>query len=46
MRARALPWGLKARVLDERYKIERLGAAEKAANEQAITFAVPADRDG
>ncbi|MFJ9010289.1 PIN domain-containing protein [Streptomyces canus] len=46
MRARALSWGLKARVLDEKYKIDRLSAAEKAANEQAITFAVPADGDG
>ncbi|MCX5256805.1 PIN domain-containing protein [Streptomyces canus] len=46
MRARALSWGLKARVLDEKYKIERLSAAEKAANEEAITFEVPADGDG
>ncbi|MDG9709650.1 PIN domain-containing protein [Streptomyces sp. DH10] len=46
MRARALSWGLKAKVLDEKYKIERLSAAEKAANEQAITFEVPADGDG
>ncbi|MDT0485307.1 PIN domain-containing protein [Streptomyces doebereineriae] len=46
MRARALSWGLKARVLDEKYRIERLSAAEKAANEQAITFEVPADGDG
>ncbi|MFE9017980.1 PIN domain-containing protein [Streptomyces sp. NPDC007808] len=45
MRARALSWGLKARVLDEKYKIERLSAAEKAADEQAITFDVP-DEDG
>ncbi|MGW1957650.1 PIN domain-containing protein [Streptomyces sp. NPDC001920] len=45
MRARALSWGLKARVLDEKYKIERLSAAEKGANEQAITFDVP-DEDG
>jgi hypothetical protein len=43
MRARALSWGLKARVLDEKYKIERLSAEEKAANEQAITFEVPAE---
>jgi len=43
MRARALSWGLEARVLDEKYKIERLSAAEKAENEQAITFAVPDD---
>ncbi|MFE4824121.1 hypothetical protein ACFRFU_48835 [Streptomyces sp. NPDC056704] len=43
MRARALSWGLKARVLDEKYKIERLSAAEKAANEQAITFDAPDD---
>jgi rRNA-processing protein FCF1 len=46
MRARALSWGLRAKVLDEKYKIERLSAAEKAANEQAITFEVPADGDG
>ncbi|MER5218284.1 PIN domain-containing protein [Streptomyces sp. NPDC002838] len=46
MRARALSWGLKARVLDEKYKIERLGAAEKAANEQTITFDVPDDENG
>ncbi|MEU8983094.1 PIN domain-containing protein [Streptomyces sp. NPDC048309] len=45
MRARALSWGLKACVLDEKYKIERLSAAEKAENEQAITFAAP-DEDG
>ncbi|MFH9016117.1 PIN domain-containing protein [Streptomyces sp. NPDC017943] len=45
MRARALSWGLKARVLDEKYKIERLSAAEKVENEQAITFEVP-DEDG
>lgn len=45
MRARALSWGLKARVLNEKYKIERLSVAEKAANEQAITFEVP-DADG
>ena len=45
MRARALSWGLKARVLDEKYKIERLSSAEKAGNEQAITFAAP-DEDG
>ncbi|WP_328753042.1 PIN domain-containing protein [Streptomyces sp. NBC_00285] len=43
MRARALSWGLKAKVLDEKYKIERLSAAQKAENEQAITFAVPDD---
>jgi rRNA-processing protein FCF1 len=43
MRARALSWGLKAKVLDEKYKIERLSAVEKAENEQAITFAVPDD---
>ncbi|MFE9445999.1 PIN domain-containing protein [Streptomyces sp. NPDC006602] len=43
MRARALSWGLKAKVLDEKYKIERLSAAEKAANEQTITFDVPDD---
>ncbi|MER8009645.1 PIN domain-containing protein [Streptomyces sp. NPDC094149] len=43
MRARALSWGLKAKVLDEKYKIERLSAAQKADNEQAITFAVPED---
>jgi hypothetical protein len=41
MRARALSWGLKARVLDEKYKIERLSAAEKAADEQAITVKAP-----
>ncbi|MER7568941.1 PIN domain-containing protein [Streptomyces sp. NPDC097941] len=41
MRARALSWGLKAKVLDEKYKIERLSAAQKGENEQAITFAVP-----
>ncbi|WP_028808675.1 PIN domain-containing protein [Streptomyces canus] len=46
MRARALSWGLKARVLDEKYKIERLSAAEKAANEQAITFEASAEGDG
>ncbi|MFJ3310274.1 PIN domain-containing protein [Streptomyces sp. NPDC086549] len=46
MRARALSWGLKAKVLDEKYKIERLSAAEKAANEQTITFEVPTDGDG
>jgi rRNA-processing protein FCF1 len=46
MRARALSWGLKARVLDEKYKIERLSAAEKTANEQAITFDVPDDENG
>ncbi|KMS74192.1 hypothetical protein ACM01_14825 [Streptomyces viridochromogenes] len=46
MRARALSWGLKARVLDEKYKIERLSAAEKAANEKTITFEVPANGDG
>ncbi|MDW8478356.1 PIN domain-containing protein [Streptomyces scabiei] len=46
MRARALSWGLKAKVLDEKYKIERLSAAEKAANEQTITFEVPADGGG
>jgi len=40
MRARALSWGLKARVLDEKYKIERLSAAQKTENEQAITFEV------
>ncbi|MGW3635871.1 PIN domain-containing protein [Streptomyces sp. NPDC005122] len=45
MRARALSWGLKARILDEKYKIERLSAAEKAENEQAITFEAP-DEDG
>ncbi|WP_143659195.1 PIN domain-containing protein [Streptomyces sp. SA15] len=45
MRARALSWGLEACVLDEKYKIERLSAAEKAENEQAITFEVP-DEDG
>jgi predicted ribonuclease YlaK len=28
MRARALSWGLKARILDDKYKIERLGAVE------------------
>ncbi|MGW2892906.1 PIN domain-containing protein [Streptomyces griseoruber] len=43
MRARALSWGLKAKVLDEKYKIERLSAAQKAENEQAITFTVPDD---
>lgn len=41
MRARALAWGLRARVLDEKYKIERLSAAEKADNERAITFDLP-----
>lgn len=46
MRTRALSWGLRARVLDEKYKIERLSAAEKAANVQAITFEVPDDEDG
>jgi hypothetical protein len=46
MRARALCWGLKARVLDEKYKIERLSTVEKAVNEQAITFEVPVDGDG
>lgn len=46
MRARALSWGLKARVLDEKYKIERLSAAQKAANEQTITFDVPDDENG
>ncbi|MFD9936967.1 hypothetical protein ACFWZ6_27985 [Streptomyces massasporeus] len=45
-RARALSWGLKARVLDEKYKIERLTAAEKAAYEQSITFDVPDDDNG
>ncbi|GGN41046.1 hypothetical protein GCM10011578_088930 [Streptomyces fuscichromogenes] len=43
MRARALSWGLKAKVLNEKYKIERLSAAEKADNEQAITFEVPVE---
>ncbi|MEU0029684.1 hypothetical protein [Streptomyces sp. NPDC006335] len=46
MRARALSSGLKARVLDEKYKIERLSAAEKTANEQTITFDVPDDENG
>jgi predicted ribonuclease YlaK len=32
MRARALSWGLRARVLDEKYKIERPSDAEKAEN--------------
>lgn len=41
MRARALPWGLQARVRDEKYKIERLSAAEKAKNEKAITVEAP-----
>ncbi|MEU1569361.1 PIN domain-containing protein [Streptomyces mirabilis] len=41
MRDRLLSWGLKAGVLDEKYKVERLSAAEKAENEQAITFEVP-----
>ncbi|WP_437064534.1 PIN domain-containing protein [Streptomyces sp. enrichment culture] len=46
MRARALSWRLKARVLDEKYKIERLRAEEKAENEQAITFEMPDGGDG
>ncbi|MFI7142498.1 PIN domain-containing protein [Streptomyces massasporeus] len=46
MRARALSWGLKARVLDKKYKIERLSAAQKTANEQTITFDVPDDEKG
>ncbi|MFE2473129.1 hypothetical protein [Streptomyces mirabilis] len=41
MRARVLAWGLEARTLDEKYKIERLTAAEKAANLQAIRFEAP-----
>lgn len=41
MRARALAWRLEARTLDEKYKIERLNAAEKAANLQAIRFEAP-----
>lgn len=46
MRARALSWGLKARVLDEKYKIERLTVAGKAAHEQSITFDVPDEENG
>ncbi|MFJ8197123.1 hypothetical protein [Streptomyces sp. NPDC096152] len=41
----ARPCGLKARVLDEKYNIERLSAAEEAANEQVITFEAPCNRD-
>ncbi|MCX5355625.1 hypothetical protein [Streptomyces mirabilis] len=41
MRARALAWGLEVRTLGEKYKIERLIAAEKAANLQAIRFEAP-----
>ncbi len=43
MRARALAWGLNADKLPEKYKIERIGAKERAENLAAIT--APEDSD-
>ncbi|MEV2255961.1 PIN domain-containing protein [Streptomyces sp. NPDC050147] len=45
MRARALAWGLKARKLDERYRIKKLSAEQKAENLASIDFEVPAEDD-